>query len=681
MESLKETRRQITTATVGILTVFSLGVTGFSIIEELSITQALWLTTMTLTTVGYGDTYAETSLGQYFTIFLVLVGFGVVAYGLQAIATFLVSPEISDLREKKRTLKIIRQLDNHYIICGSGELVDQTIAHLWQSVQMRIAFYNEELYGPIDNFLDGIFGDDELGHYPRIRAVVRRAYLAVTRPFTRVGTLLDLIVVITEDPTYAKSLREGGFFVIEGSATGEETLKNAGVERANAIMVTLPDDTETLLTVLTARNLNPSLYITAATQEEDLLDKIWRVGANNVVRPFDLAGKFLNNITLRPAVYDFYSGILFDHTLDMQTTQVSLVEGSQWIGKRIHELNLRETYDGCVIGILGQNAEFIVAPSDTYILSAGEDVIVVAPTSAITEIKSRARVGALHLENIKWSKPHDVMEAFRVDRRHTPDQAERIVKEMEKHFVVCGNDEVARSAILQLAPDRPFVIVCDDDDYIEELVDRGFLVIKGDPTRDSTLLRAGADRALAVMISMEDEADTVLTVISARSLSKHLLITATANADENIRKIHRAGADRVVSPFSIAAQFVLLSTTRPTVATFFQQTLYNRQVGVETTELYMQDNSPWIGKTIGGLRLDRLFRASVIAVRHRTGKFLYAPQADYEIKEYEVLVIVTPMIHADELRTAAHGSDSKRPDTLRRASVIQTTVRSNPLFD
>jgi uncharacterized protein with PhoU and TrkA domain len=108
--------------------------------------------------------------------------------------------------------------------------------------------------------------------------------------------------------------------------------------------------------------------------------------------------------------------------------------------------------------------------------------------------------------------------------------------------------------------------------------------------------------------------------------------------------------------------------------------LYNYAAGIETTELYMEDNSPWIGKTIEDLRLDRIFRAHVIGVRQANGQFVYAPQVTHEIKAHEVLVIVTPMAHSDELRLTAHGSQNKRPDTLRQPSVIETAIHPNPLI-
>jgi voltage-gated potassium channel len=172
------------------------------------------------------------------------------------------------------------------------------------------------------------------------------------------------------------------------------------------------------------------------------------------------------------------------------------------------------------------------------------------------------------------------------------------------------------------------------------------------------------------MVSIEDEADSVLTILTCRSLSKRLLITATADSDNMIPKLHRAGADRVASPFRIGAQFVLLATTRPAVSDFFQYVLFNYQAGIETTELYMQDDSPWIGNTIEDLRLERLFRAGVIGIQQANGQYVYAPPPTHMIREHEVLIVVTPMVHADELRLTAHGSASKRPHTLRRTGIV-----------
>ena len=194
----------------------------------------------------------------------------------------------------------------------------------------------------------------------------------------------------------------------------------------------------------------------------------------------------------------------------------------------------------------------------------------------------------------------------------------------------------------------------------------GFRVIHGNPGQESILRKAGVERALAIMVATEADATSVLSVLNSRALSKRLLITATAQTDDMIPKLHRAGADRVVSPFQVAAQFVLLATTRPAVSDFVQYVLYNYGAGIETTELYMQDDSPWIGETIESLGLDHSYSASVIGIRLESGQYLYAPPSSHRLQPHEVLIVVTPMKHSDELRITAHGSVTKRPTSLRR---------------
>ena len=196
----------------------------------------------------------------------------------------------------------------------------------------------------------------------------------------------------------------------------------------------------------------------------------------------------------------------------------------------------------------------------------------------------------------------------------------------------------------------------------KKLIKRGFKVIHGNPTHEETLLKAGINRAQAIMVAIDDKAAAVVTVLTCRTLSRRLLITATANSDDMIDKLTRAGADRVVSPFHVAAQFVLLSTTRPEISAFIEYVLFNYQTGLETADLHMEDDSPWIGDTIESLRLDRLFRAGVIGIRLADGEtYIYAPSAQHVIQPQEVLIVVTPMTYFDEMRAAAHGSTTKRP--------------------
>ena len=133
-----------------------------------------------------------------------------------------------------------------------------------------------------------------------------------------------------------------------------------------------------------------------------------------------------------------------------------------------------------------------------------------------------------------------------------------------------------------------------------------------------------------------------------------------------IDKLWRSGADRVVSPFHVAAQFVLLSTTRPEIAEFLQHVLYNEQTQLETAEFYMEDDSPWIGKTLRQLALADRYQAGVIGIRRaKSARFVYAPPLDHQLQPYEVLIVITPMRFFDTMREEASGHINRRPATLR----------------
>ena len=116
MNSFQETQRQIRIAIVAVAIIFAVGVAGFMLFEKFSLLDSIWLTVITLATVGYGDVVALTPAGRVFTIMLILLGLGAVAYGLQATAGFFLSPAVRDLRQRRRMQRHIDALKNHFII-------------------------------------------------------------------------------------------------------------------------------------------------------------------------------------------------------------------------------------------------------------------------------------------------------------------------------------------------------------------------------------------------------------------------------------------------------------------------------------------------------------------------------------------------------------------------------------
>lgn len=664
---VNDVRRQFRAAAILILIVVPIGVAGFALIEGMSIFDAVYLTIITLTTIGYGDFTPETEIGRLFTLALVAAGMSALLFFLSSSFALLFSAEAMARRRLFTTRKKIRNLKSHYIICGTGEMVDKTIGFVLRGADIRRRQHRENVFQPLERWLSRLFGPPGSGRFLGARRLAHLLFVFCHNYLVDHVTLLDLLVVVTDDAEYAERLRSAGILVIDGDPSDDDDLQSAGVARAKAIMVMLNQDAESLLTVLSARNLNPRLYITAAAVEEELKLKMIKAGANVVLAPYEVAAQFLNSATLRPAVNDFFSSILFEQESQHQITQLELEDDSPWIGRRIGDLALRKRYDAGILGIRLESGDFAHAPGSGRILQEDEILLAVAPGPMIPELQRRCRSqGRNEMRFASFQRLVPERQSKRLDDIYSLEESEVAIESMAKHFVICGNDHIIQSAVRFLDPSRPFVLISNDAAVADAWLGRGFRVIHGDPAKELTLKKAGIDRAQAIMISIQDKAAAVLSVLSARSISKSLLISVTAATDDMILKLRRSGADRVVSPFHVAAQFVLLSTTRPEIADFLQHVLYNEITGLETAELYMEDDSPWIGKTLRELDLSARYRAGVVGVRRANRKdFLYAPAPDYVVRAEEVLIVITPMEFFDEMRAKATGDAGRRPATLR----------------
>lgn len=666
MNDFRETQRQIRIALAAIGIVIVVGIGGFALIEGLTLLDAAWLTIITLSTIGYGDIVAKSVGGRLFTLFIILTGLSMFAYGIQGVVTLAFSNEFRALRQRRRDQRVIDELADHTIICGRGELIDKTIEHLLREGIERHEYQKRREKSGRSRLSNIITLPVEGG---RRLAMARRRHLSI--PLS--------VVVVTPEANYASQLRERGLLVLEGDPSADSTLERAGVRRARGMIVILDDDTQALLTTLTAHSQNADLYITAAALREDLVEKTMRVGANTVITPYTVAGLFLNNATLRPAVNHFFSTVLLNRHEGREAIVLPIRDGSPWIGRTLAEIESLAKTKTHVIARGRASGGYDASPGGETRLQLGDALIVVTPHDHIIDLEHQSTPASpATVPPSPPSTPTQTGNAPPAERTLSREQAIEEAAKMKDHFVICGFERAARSAIDRLNPLRPFVIISDDESYTHYLLEHGFIVIHGSPTSEFVLRRAGVDRALSIMVGIEDAADSVLTVLSARSLSQRVLITVTSVSDPMDDKLKRAGADRVINPFRIAAQYVLMTALRPTVSDFMQSVLFNYATQTETTELYLQDNSPWIDQTIENLALEERYQASILAIRHEDGAYRLAPPPNARLRPHDVLIVVTSMKTSDRLRDDAHGGRSKRPVTLRHVSQTHEIPAAQP---
>ncbi|MBV9923768.1 MAG: potassium channel protein [Acidobacteria bacterium] len=314
--------------------VVAFGTVGFTLIEGWSLADSLYMTVMTVTTVGYGPPLPLSPSGRNFSIFFMVLGVGTAGYLLSTAVQSLVRSEILAAYGERRRQREMSKLRGHYIICGAGRVGSRIVRELQRS---------------------GV-------------------------PF----------VVVESNAALAAQLQVPDMQLLIRDATLDETLLEAGVERATGLAACLPDDAGNLYIVLTARTLNPTLRIVARAVEESAEPKLVRAGANRVIAPIIIGSHRMAQALLKPAVADFMDSITAE-TLDLAFEEVEVVEGASLEGRRLKDTNIRSQLDVVVAAIRRAGGEMIFNPSGDTQIRAGDMLICIGRAEAMQELSAQAR--------------------------------------------------------------------------------------------------------------------------------------------------------------------------------------------------------------------------------------------------------------------------------------------------
>lgn len=306
------------------------GMVGYHALEGWSWFDGLYMTVITLATIGYGEIHPLTAAGRVFTIILIIVGVTVFGFLVSILTQAVVENQIALALGRRRLFKDISQLKDHYILCGAGR------------VGMRI----------IDEFKKK--GVD--------------------------------YVIIERDEIVAEKLLTKGNLVLIGDATDETVLEGARVRTAKALITAASTDAENVYIVLTTRGLNPDIYIVTRANDLAAERQLKRAGANKVVSPVLMGSHRMAQAALTPAVADFIELTTMTESLDLNFEQVRIVEGSLLDGKRIKDSRIRSEHNAMIVAITPREGEMIFNPNGEQMLSAGDLLIAIGTRSGLAKL-------------------------------------------------------------------------------------------------------------------------------------------------------------------------------------------------------------------------------------------------------------------------------------------------------
>ena len=304
---------------IGILVVLlGFGSLGFVWLEGWDFFDALYMTVTTLSTVGYGEIHPLSHTGRLYNMVLILAGMGVMIYIITALARVVVEGEMREVLGKRKLKKDIKRLKDHYIICGFGRI------------------------GEI-----------------------------IARQLKRRGVS---VVIVENKPENLSLLEESGYYFIDGDATREEVLLEVGIERARGLVAVVSTDAQNVYIVLTARSLNPHLYIVARAEESGAEKKLLQAGADRVESPYEMGGRKMAHAIMRPTVTTFME-LALTEGVEWSMEEVRVGEGSSLAGVALKDSGIRQQFDLILVAIKRADGEMLFNPTLETVILAGDTLI------------------------------------------------------------------------------------------------------------------------------------------------------------------------------------------------------------------------------------------------------------------------------------------------------------------
>jgi voltage-gated potassium channel len=311
-----------------------IGSTGYMLIENASPTDAIYMTVISITTVGFSEVIPLSPAGKYFTIFLIFGGVGLFLYIVSLITEAMIEGGLHTFLGRRNMEKKMAAMKDHYIVCGFG----------------------------------------------RIGKVISKILYENNRAF----------MIIENNPDEIKAIEELGYLVLQGDSTNDDTLQKAHIMDAKALIAVTSSDADNVYIILSAKGLKPDIYVIARSSgKKGAETKLLRAGANKVFSPYEIGARRMAQSLVRPTVIDFIDLTVHEGELGLRLEELQVSENATFINKTLKESGIRSEHDLIVVAIKRQMGEMLFNPSPITEILSGDILVVLGEHANIQDLEKK----------------------------------------------------------------------------------------------------------------------------------------------------------------------------------------------------------------------------------------------------------------------------------------------------
>lgn len=327
--------RQLLRVLVMVTILLGGGTLGYMLLEGWSVDDALFMTVITLSTVGYGEVQPLTQQGEMFTIFLIFGGVGVLAYSFSTVMDYIVAGELQGFLRRRRLAKELAKMEDHYIVCGYGRVGRQVVEEL-QANDIKM-------------------------------------------------------VVIDLDRSLGVELEQAGIPFITGDPSNDDILQLAGIDRARGLCSCLPHDATNVFVVLSARRTNPALLILSRCNMPENVEKLRIAGANHVINPYVITGRRMATHVLYPSVVEFLDIVVRRGDLELRLQEIRVAPDSELAGRSLGDAHVRMRTGVNVLAIRREGRTLNTNPGGDFVLQPNDELVCLGTAGQLIRLAQVAK--------------------------------------------------------------------------------------------------------------------------------------------------------------------------------------------------------------------------------------------------------------------------------------------------